>query len=53
METLQLLENRRNQTETRLIMFPKWFVKSEWEVYEYMQGGCMRKATDVNIEFLY
>ena len=51
METLQQLENSRNQTETRLLMFPEWFVKSEWEVYEYMQGGFMSKASGVTIDF--
>ncbi len=49
--TIQQLENSRNLDETRLLMFPEWFVKSEWEVYEYMQGGFMSKASGVTIDF--
>ncbi len=51
MDTLQQLENSRNQTETRLLMFPEWFVKDEWEVYEYLNGGLMRKQRGLTIDF--
>ncbi len=51
MDTLQQLENSRNQTETRLLMFPEWFNKDEWEVYEYLNGGCMRKQRGLTIDF--
>ena len=51
MNTLQTLESSRNLTKTRLLGFPEWFDKNEWEVHEYMKGGAMCKEKSLTIDF--
>lgn len=48
---LEKLNNSRNLTQTRLLCFPEWFVKDEWEVYEYLNGGSMCTEKGLRIDF--
>ena len=51
MTTIQTLEASRKQAETRLLMFPNWFVKSEWEVDEHLVGSTMCKVKGLTIDW--
>lgn len=51
MEAMEKLEKSRNQALTRLLMFPEWFDKTEWEVYEYLQGSNMCKEKGLTIDW--
>ena len=51
MNTLQTLESSRNLTETRLLNFPNWFDKNDWEVHGYLHAGLIRREKSLTIDF--
>ena len=51
METLERLQTSRKLTETRLLNFPDWFNKNDYEVHEYLQGGTLCRDKSLTIDY--